>query len=389
MEKSPIPKSNTLFDISKITKVYKDQKEPLSGKFTDDIFPPNDNSLLGTNSSNEYLDPTKEETIKKYLKPEEIEWKRATDIYPKPTIFEETLSFDEIYRGKITNTYFLSALASLCNLPGLINQIFLTKEYNEHTSLIKLILFIDGEFQIVLLDDYFPVIKGTNIPFFLRTQKFGLWAILLEKAYAKVCSGYGNIILGWPKELFRTFTGFSTEDLIHSENSINRLWEVINSVCKNNSLVIAFSKDDSNVEKKGLNKNHGYVILHSQEINKKKLCTIKTFFPGDSSYNGECSLTSDFWTDDVKKQVSNKDLLDTDDEGLSWIKIEDLKELFMKTDICHIITNGKVKSYDIKDEIDTPKVYNLYVEKEGMVSINIFGDTTIFHMIYFWIFYII
>ena len=379
MEKSPIPKSNTLFDISKITKVYKDQKEPLSGKFTDEIFPPNDNSFLGTNSSNEYLDPTKEETIKKYLKPEEIEWKRATDIYPKPTIFEETLSFDEIYRGKITNTYFLSALASLCNLPGLINQIFLTKEYNEHTSLIKLILFIDGEFQIVLLDDYFPVIKGTNIPFFLRTQKFGLWAILLEKAYAKVCGGYGNIILGWPKELFRTFTGFSTEDLIHSENSINRLWEVINSVCKNNSLVIAFSKDDSNVEKKGLNKNHGYVILHSQEINKKKLCTIKTFFPGDSSYNGECSLTSDFWTDDVKKQVSNKDLLDTDDEGLSWIKIEDLKELFMKTDICHIITNGKVKSYDIKDEIDTPKVYNLYVEKEGMVSINIFGDTTIFH----------
>ena len=49
-----------------------EKKEPLSGKFTDDIFPPNDNSFLGTNSSNEYLDPTKEETIKKYLKPEQM-----------------------------------------------------------------------------------------------------------------------------------------------------------------------------------------------------------------------------------------------------------------------------------------------------------------------------
>ena len=379
MEKTLIPKTTIEFDKSKITKVYKDQKEPLSGKFTDEIFPPNDNSFLGTNSSNEYLDPTKEETIKKYLKPEEVEWKRATEIFPKPTIFEGSFSFDDIYRGRITNTYFLSSLSSMCNLPGLINQIFLTKEYNENTSLIKLIRFIDGEFQIVLLDDYFPVIKGTNIPFFLRTSTFGLWAILLEKAFAKVCGGYGNIILGWPKEIFRTFTGFSTEDLIHDENTINHLWEVINSVCKNNSLVISFSREDENLEKKGLIQNHGYIILHAQEINKKRLCVIKTFFPGDNPYNGECSLASDFWTDDVKKQVSNPEYLESDDDSLSWITIEDLKENFMKTDICHIITDGKVKSYDINDDVDTPKIYNIYIQKGGMVSINIYGETATFH----------
>ncbi len=366
------------FEPSKIKKVYLDQKEPSTGKFTDDFFPPNDNSFLAKNSSGNFIDPTQEEIIKKYLKPEEIEWKRANEIFPKPVIFEETISIDDIYRGKLTNTYFLSSLSSLSNFPGLIHQIFLTKEYNEKTGLIKMILFIDGEFQIVLLDDYFPVIKGTNIPFFLRTQKFGIWAILLEKAWAKINGGYGNIILGWPNDIFRTFTGFSTEELIHNDNTIERLWEVICGAISNNSLIVTHSKRDD-VEEKGLIKDHSYVILHSQEISGKKLCVIKTYFPGDNNYNGECSFESDFWTNENKKLVKNKDYLDSDDDGLTWITIEALKENFVRTDICHIIHEGKVKSYDITENYDFPKIYNLYVEKEGLISINIFGETVNFH----------
>ena len=158
------------FDPSKIKKIYLDQKEPSTGKFIDSIFPPNENSFLAKNSEGNFVDPSKEEIIKKCLKPEEIEWKRVNEIFPKPVIFEENISMDDIYRGKLTNTYFLTSISSLSNFPNLINQIFLTKEYNEKTGLIKMILFIDGEYQIILLDDYFPVIKGTNIPFFLEHE---------------------------------------------------------------------------------------------------------------------------------------------------------------------------------------------------------------------------
>ena len=52
------------FDPSKIKKIYLDQKEPSTGKFTDDFFPPNDNSFLAKNSSGNFIDPTQEEIIK-------------------------------------------------------------------------------------------------------------------------------------------------------------------------------------------------------------------------------------------------------------------------------------------------------------------------------------
>ena len=367
------------FDPSKIKKIYLDQKEPSTGKFIDSIFPPNENSFLAKNSEGNFIDPSKEEIIKKCLKPEEIEWKRANEIFPKPVIFEENISMDDIYRGKLTNTYFVTSISSLSNFPNLINQIFLTKEYNEKTGLIKMILFIDGEYQIILLDDYFPVIKGTNIPFFLRTRNFGIWVILLEKAWAKINGGYGNIILGWPNDIFRTFTGFSTEELIHHDNSIERLWNVISTSIQNNSLIVTHTYGNHHLEEKGLKNNHGYVILHSQEISGKKLCVIKTYFPGDNNYNGECSFESDFWTNENKNLVKNKDYLDSDDDGLTWITIEDLKENFIRTDICHIIYNGIVKSFDIIDKYDLPQIYNLYVEKEGLISINIFGENVNFH----------
>ena len=367
------------FDPLKIKKIYLDQKEPSTGKFIDSIFPPNENSFLAKNSEGNLIDPSKEEIIKKCLKPEEIEWKRANEIFPKPVIFEENISMDDIYRGKLTNTYFLTSISSLSNFPNLINQIFLTKEYNEKTGLIKMILFIDGEYQIILLDDYFPVIKGTNIPFFLRTRNFGIWVILLEKAWAKLNGGYGNIILGWPNDIFRTFTGFSTEELIHHDNSIERLWNVISTSIQNNSLIVTHTYGNHHLEEKGLKNNHGYVILHSQEISGKKLCVIKTYFPGDTNYNGECSFESDFWTNENKNLVKNKDYLDSDDDGLTWITIEDLKENFIRTDICHIIYDGIVKSFDIIDKYDLPQIYNLYVEKEGLISINIFGENVNFH----------
>ena len=119
-------------------------------------------------------------------------------------------------KSKIVTKYFQTTISSLINFPGLIEQIFLTKEYNEETSLIKMILFIDGEFQIIFLDDYFPVIKNTNIPYFTLNDNNDLWILLLEKAYAKINGSYENIIFGWPDNLFKTLTGFSTEFLIHS-----------------------------------------------------------------------------------------------------------------------------------------------------------------------------
>ena len=69
-------------------KIFKNQKNPKNNEqWEDDIFPPNDNSLLGRNSRGEYIDSN--EGKYKMIHNDEIEWKRISEIIPKPVIYEE------------------------------------------------------------------------------------------------------------------------------------------------------------------------------------------------------------------------------------------------------------------------------------------------------------
>ena len=123
--------------------------------------------------------------------------------------------------GIITNSYFLSAIYVLCKYPHLISKIFVTNEYNKDNCFFELLLFIDGEFQIIFLDDYFPCIKGTSVFYFSKPTSFELWLMLLEKAWAKVNGGYGNILIGNSSEVFRFLTGFFSEQI--NNNLINNI----------------------------------------------------------------------------------------------------------------------------------------------------------------------
>ena len=75
----------------------------------------------------------------------------------------------------------------------MISQLVKTKEQNSQCYW-EIILFIDGRLQIVVVDDYVPVIKDTNDLYFSKPNNKELWVVLLEKAWAKVNGGYANII---------------------------------------------------------------------------------------------------------------------------------------------------------------------------------------------------
>ena len=70
------------------------------------------------------------ECTNKDIDPTEIEWKRANEIFPEPHLFEGEINTKKIVNGKIGNPYFLSAICSIAEYPGLISNIFQTKEYN-------------------------------------------------------------------------------------------------------------------------------------------------------------------------------------------------------------------------------------------------------------------
>ena len=92
---------------------------------------------------------------------------------------------DDVVQGSLGDCYFLTAISALSNYPYLIREKFRTIEYNE-IGYYEVILFIDGEWQVVFIDDYFVFDIDTedHKPAFAFSKPNGLelWAVILEKA---------------------------------------------------------------------------------------------------------------------------------------------------------------------------------------------------------------
>ena len=165
----------------KINTYYLNQKPPknIKGRFLDELFLPNNNSLLSKKNNNNPLEEkNNQESI---INPNEIEWKRISDVYPDAVIYEENLNLEDINQGKIGLCYFLCSLASLIKYQKFLSQIFLTKKIN-NKCYYEIILFINGQFQIVIIDDYIPFLKSKNKPYFSHPNNNEIWVLLLEKS---------------------------------------------------------------------------------------------------------------------------------------------------------------------------------------------------------------
>ena len=361
-------------------KVFKNQKKPKNNElYRDDIFPPNDNSLLGKNLKGEYLDSN--EGKYKMINNQEIEWKRISDIIPKPVIFENIIDINNLRFGRLSYIYFYSVLSALSHFPSIFNKIILTKEYNSN-GFYKLLLFIDGEFQIVYIDDYFPCIKNSNILYFIKPSNFEFWALLIEKAWAKVNGGYQNIINSWPVDLFKALTGSSCEELIHEELSSEELFNELNYADKNNGFCISLSNSDKEVVKKGLLNYHMYILVETEKIEMGKnlflyLCKFKDP-TGESNWIGDWNEKSELWNEKIRKKI-NKNKLNIK-KGEFWMCIEDIKKYFIRSDVCHMIYDGFSKYFEFTNkELLTPKIFNFYLQEEGIVSVSIYEKNWHYH----------
>ena len=346
-------------------KVFLNQKEP-TGPWKDDRFPANDSSLIGSRTEN-----------RNKIKPSDVEWKRASEIFPQPCLFENKINAENFVQGKISDYYLLSSLTALCQYPGLITQIFLTKEYNPD-GYYKLLLFIDGEFQILFVDDYFPCLKGTNIPFFLKPNNFELWAMLLEKAWAKLNKGYANILNGWPCDIFKTFTGFSCEYINLQEENEQHLWPTIRFIERNSGLICLSTKDEDEVNKIGLLKNQTYNLVETLEMedengNVTNICKLRNYWE-KSDWSGDWSEKSEQWKKNINLQGRKKN----DDE--IFISITDILKYFCRVDLSQLICDGYSKTFDLKEkESKGPQVFNFFLRTQGNVSISIVDKNWRFH----------
>ena len=361
--------SRGIFDPNQITKYWKNQKASVKGKFVDPFFPPDSNSLEAKDKNGNWIDPESGPIKFEDIKDVQIEWKRASEIFSKFLVFDDKIEFDDVKQGILGNCYFLSAIAAMTEFPNLIYQVFRTKDVNPE-GYYEVVMFIDGEWQVVILDDYFPLKKGTKEFAFSRPNGNELWAILLEKAWAKVNGGYVNIISGWPDQPLAALTGFAASKLDHQTTDKEELWNVILQSDKSDNIMCTSSKNEASITELGLVINHAYTLIGAKEIHSKgqiiRLVKIRNPW-GYKEWNGKWSDKSDAWTPEIKQQVGYSNA----DDGTFYISFEDFIGLFSSTNICYVMHDSNIKSFTVREDINKPNVLNLYLNEDGRVSISV------------------
>lgn len=366
--------------LKNITKYFKNQEPPNISllkkekkKFKDPFFPPQDTSILSLDPvTRAYIDNATIETSNNFQKtcsnyPDQ--WKRISEIEKKPSLFGSEISLTQISQGNIGDCYFISSIGAIvANHPGLIRKIFKTKEYNPE-GVYEIYLFIDGEWQIVIVDDYLPFDSKISEVSFAKNICNSFWVCLLEKAWAKVNGGYTNIIKGQMTDAVSVLTGIPCEYIKHEEkenrkeekyDKIDLITKLKNAV-QEKAMVGCSCKESVNEERDNLVGNHVYSFIKIRNINNNYYLLLRNPW-GRNKYLGNFNSKKERELQDFNKNHMK--------EGSFYIKMEDYLSYFDSTQICNIIVNATVEEYLLKGKEYTyyPSVFNFELKEKGKVA---------------------
>ena len=355
---------------------FKNQK-PFAGAkgelFTDDIFPPNINSFLGSNA----------EALSKINK-DDVEFKRASEIFEsRYVLISDNMKMEDIVPGQIEDTYFLFAVQNLCKNPGNINKLFEKNiQFKRVDGYYEIIFYISGSQQIVIVDDYFPINKNTKELICAKSKNTSneIWISLIEKAWAKIHGGYGNIVGGTPMEALECLTGFSslTYDMTNKDNEDFNEYkiEIVNQLqnCDIENAIIActtLSSDD--VSSKGLISGYTYNLLAIYQIQDSDGNNVYLFRLRNpwslGEWNGDWSDKSDKWNDNAKSKVKFTDKQD----GMFYMSDNDFFKYFNHVEICYLLYGANMSKFTLTGEEKNKNgiVFNLVTQGNGYLSVSV------------------
>ena len=214
---------------NKINKYFNEQPGPNTNKIYDEYFPPTFNSIIskdrkGNKTDIRNYDYKKDELLKDMKK--KLVWKRLSAIpnFDNFSLFPVEIHSCLFNQGMIADCYCIDAISGLSNYGQTITQIFKTLERNDN-GYYEVILFIDGKFQIVYVDDYLVFyledenVKEENISIYdlafasPHVSNYSFYLLLLEKIWAKINGGFSNIHNGGTYEVTETICACQTKHL--------------------------------------------------------------------------------------------------------------------------------------------------------------------------------
>lgn len=331
---------------------------------------------------------------------EDTDWVRAHELDAfggrRPQLFEGKIEPDDLCQGAVGDCWLVAAFACASEHPDSIRRLFRTREYNPRgLYAVKIFDPIKKKWTVVHVDDRIPCRKGTKRPLFMNPNGSELWAIILEKAYAKFCGSYaslegGFVLWGWhamtgdnvfqmSKDKSTSSVTWFREDMVAIDDkedkrscgfrktketySEEQLWSLLKKYDRQKGLISAsigkttYGKysgpsGEQILEKEGLAAGHAYSVIQAREVtdsrklglgalaidtdvtrNKPKLRLMQLRNPwGTFEWKGDWSDKSPLWKE--HPNVKNElGMVDADD-GSFWMDFEDFKKIYTRVNVC-------------------------------------------------------
>lgn len=165
-------------------------------------------------------------------------------------MIKDGISDSDIYQGSLGDCYLLSSIASVSEYPERIERLLIQRKRSPKGAYC-VALCIVGDFKEYYIDDLVPT-QGSRVVF-CHNSEAEIWAILIEKAYAKAYGGYWNIGSGGQSEnaLF-DLTGAPTEHLKTEEfDNLDVMFKRIHHADDMKYIMNASSKGEGEKESSG------------------------------------------------------------------------------------------------------------------------------------------
>ena len=205
-----------------------------------------------------------------------INWLRANATLSGTSLFGSAAqpNYNNIHQGALGDCYYLSSLAAVAEVPKRIQNIFLTPTYNK-AGIFAVTVYVRGKPIQVVVDDQLPFYYGSNLIFDHVQAGEGIWAAILEKAWAKVNGNYDVTSGGWMNEAVGFLTGVPSLGWSNTDaNTVNstgvNAWNIIKPATDANYIMTASVGNkcgsDSSYSAYHLPCGHAYTLLGAYSI---------------------------------------------------------------------------------------------------------------------------
>ena len=223
-------------------------------------------------------------------------------------LFKRGIEPADVRQGKLADCYFISCLAAMAEIPGRIESMFNTNTVNE-AGIYSINFYVNGKKEEVIVDEYIPCDPDTQLPCFCYSAEMGeIWAMLIEKAWAKLHGSYCMIRKGSCLSALPHMTGAPSYRYDHNKLSdLDEFWETISDSKARNYVVTSSTHEsdfNTNRDRQGIVSGHAYSVLSVHQFRKGRdnVRLVKLRNPyGNTEWEGDWSDNSHKWTPELRK----------------------------------------------------------------------------------------